>query len=328
MTNKILFLSAQDVKEALPMNEAIAAMRTAFSRLSSGRADAPLRTALEIKEEDGIVLFMPAYLPGQGIVSLKTVTVYKNNPAKHLPMIHALVTVFDAETGRPLAVMDGEELTAVRTGAAAGLASDLLSRQDSAVLAVIGAGRQAVSQVDAVLNVRKIQEIIIIDKNYKRAEDFAVGVRDKYDVKTSANSDPSVIKIADIICTVTSSLNPVFSDKDLKEGAHINAMGSYRPDMQEVPAETMGRSLVVVDSREACLQEAGDLIMAVKQGKFLQENIYAELGEIVSKKFPGRKNEKQITLFKSVGNAVQDLMAAQVIIKNAKRLNLGQIVDL
>ena len=120
MTNKILFLSAQDVKKALPMNEAIVAMGTAFSRLSGGRANVPLRTALEMKDKDGIGLFMPAYLPGQDIISLKAVTVYKNNPAKDLPMVHALVTVFDASTGKPLAVMDGEELTAIRTGAAAG----------------------------------------------------------------------------------------------------------------------------------------------------------------------------------------------------------------
>jgi len=273
-------------------------------------------------------LFIPAYIHGQSIVSLKTVTVYNNNPAKNLPMIHALVTIFDADTGRPLAVMDGEELTAIRTGAAAGLASDLLSRQDSAVLAVIGAGRQAFSQAAAVLTVRNIQEVYIIDKDMEKAENLASDLKSMYKLKTAAYTDSSAVKYADTICTVTPSLNPVFGDSDLKEGVHINAMGSYRPDMQEIPAETMGRALIVVDSREACLKEPGDIIIAINQGKFSEDNIYAELGEIESGKFPGRENNQQVSLFKSVGNAVQDLMAAQVILKNAEKMNLGQTVNL
>jgi len=328
MTNEILFLSAEDVKKALPMNEAVDAMKTAFSRLSSGMADSPLRSVLELKEEEGTALFMPAYIHGQDVVSLKTVMVHKNNPLKNVPMIHALVTVFDAETGRPLAVLDGEELTAVRTGAAAGLASELFSRKEAAVLAVIGAGRQAASQVDAVLCVRKIAEIIIIDKDINRAEKLAAIVKDKYKLQASAVSESAVIKKADIICTVTPSVNPVFYDSNLKEGVHINAMGSYRPDMQEIPAETMERALVIVDSREACLKEPGDIITAIKQGKFSEDNIYAELGEVVDGKFSGRENNQQVTLFESVGNAVQDLMAAQVILKNAKKMNLGQTVNL
>jgi len=328
MTNNLLFLSAADVKKALPMNEAVDAMKTAFSRLSSGMADSPLRSVLEMKKENGTALFMPAYIQGQDIVSLKTVMVHNNNPSKNLPMIHALVTVFDADTGRPLAVMDGEELTAIRTGAAAGLASELLSREDSAVLTVIGAGRQAFSQAAAVLAVRNIREILIIDKDIKRAANLAVELKSIYDLKTAAYSDSSAVKNADIICTVTPSQNPVFDNSELKAGAHINAMGSYRPDMQEIPAETMGRALVVADSRDACLQEPGDIISAIKEGYFTENDIHAEIGEIVSGRFPGRENQQQITLFKSVGNAVQDLMAAAVILKNAEEMNLGQMVYL
>lgn len=326
--NQILFLSAQDVKKALPIREAIHAMRTAFRELSANRATVPLRTVLEIKDKDGVGLFMPAYLPGQEIISLKTVTVHRNNPQRNLPMIHALVTVFDAATGRPLAVMDGEELTAIRTGAAAGLATDLLARKDAAVLAVVGAGRQATNQVSAVYHVRNLRRIFIIDLDTKKAQNMARMLGRQFKIEAFGSSDASLVKEADIICTVTSSLEPVFDDKDIQPGTHINAMGAYRPEMQEIPAQTLARSLVVTDSKQACLQEAGDLIQAIKRKQFSESAVHAEFGEIISGKLTARKNDRQITLFESVGNALQDLMAAKVVIENAKKLKVGRQFDL
>lgn len=324
----IKFFSAEDVNHALAMNKAIDAMAEAFVQLSSDEAMVPLRTPLKMSRFNAGALFMPGYLPGANLVGVKTVTVHKDNPSKGLPRIYAMVQIFDAGTGRPLAVIDGESLTAIRTGAVSGLATKYLARENSEILAIIGTGAQADAQLEAVRYVRNITKAFVFDIDLKRAENFAERNSKKFGIEIKSSTDKSDISLADIICTATSSLNPVFDDMDLKNGVHINGIGSYRPDMCEIPSGTILRSKLVVDQKNACLAEAGDIIQPIEKGIFTEGQIHAEMGEIILGQKQGRESEDEVTVFKSVGLAVQDLAAAKVILDKDQESDLGTSIKM
>ncbi len=328
MNSTLKFFSAQDVHKALSMQEAIRAMASAFTQLSGQRTVTPLRSSIEIPGSENSALFMPVYLPGSRKIAVKTVTVFPGNTQRKQPAIQALITLFDAQNGQPLAVVDGTALTAIRTGAASGLATELLARTDAQVLALFGAGVQGGWQIEAVLSVRSIQKVLIFDPDKQRAQTLAEHIVERYDVKTIVSINSAELREADIICTATTSQAPVFKDADLKPGVHINAVGAFRPDMREIPALTMQRALVVVDERRACLKEAGELIIPINQGVFVAQHIYAEIGDLTAGRVKGRENNAQITLFKSVGNAVQDLAAAEIVLQNGLKMNLGQTVQM
>lgn len=325
MSETLRFLSAADVARCLDMKAAIAAMGNAFCQLSSGEAQVPLRVNMPVPDHQGTALFMPAYLPAAAQFGLKVVSVYKENPNCGLPMIDALVMVMDACTGRPQAVLDGEHLTALRTGAASGLATDLLARPDASSVFLFGAGVQARTQLEAVCAVRPITRAWVYDAASDRAEDFAKTMTAQLDFPVS-QAAPDAVAQADVICTATSATSPVFADADLKPGVHINGIGSYTPQMREVPPETVLRATVVVDQREACLAEAGDLRQVLDAGLIDASHIHAELGEIVSGEKKGREHADQITFFKSVGNAVQDLAVASLVLAEAEKRGLGVLV--
>ena len=322
-------LSRKDVRQALPMRQAIEAMKGAFAQLSTGQADVPLRVALNVPRHNGVTLFMPAYLSSDDQMAVKIVSVFNDNPAKGLPLIHALVVVVDATTGRPAAVMDGTYLTALRTGAASGAATDLLARQDVRTAAIFGAGAQGRTQLEAVCAVRPIREVWVYDAVPERAAAYAAEMGQRLSLPVEVASTPSeAAHRADVICTATTSSTPVFDDADVQPGTHINAVGAYTPQMQEIPAETVLRARVVIDHHEASLAEAGDLLIPLQQGLMTEEHIYAELGEIAAGRKPGRASLEEITLFKSVGVAVQDVAAAGAVLEAARRLHLGSEVML
>jgi ornithine cyclodeaminase/alanine dehydrogenase-like protein (mu-crystallin family) len=327
MRSKILFLSAADVDRALSMSTAIAAVRDAFIDLSQGRAEVPLRTSITLAG-DGAAFFMPVHLPRQKQLGVKVVTVVPENRERELPTIQALVAVFDSETGSPLAVMDGEVLTAMRTGAASGVATDALARKNASVAAVIGAGVQGVRQLEAVCCVRTIREALVFDQDREQAEAFATEMGRRLGRTVRVLDTVSAVFAADIVCTATSSGQPVVADADLAKGAHVNAVGAYRSDTREIPGEAVGRATLVVDSREACLAEAGELVMAMREGHLDPEASPAEIGEVLAGSRPGRTDDAELTIFKSVGNAVQDLAVAGVILEEARRLELGTLVEL
>jgi ornithine cyclodeaminase/alanine dehydrogenase-like protein (mu-crystallin family) len=327
MSSKVLFLSAADVDRALSMPTAIAAVRDAFVDLSKGEADVPLRTPITLAGA-GAALFMPVHLPRQKQLGIKVVTVIPENRDRDLPTIQALVAVFDAETGSPLAVMDGELLTAVRTGAASGVATDALARKNAAVAAVIGAGVQGMRQLEAVCCVRTIREALVFDADRERAEAFATEMGRRLGRTVRVLDKVSAVFAADVVCTATSSALPVVGDADLARGAHVNAIGAYRPNTREIPGEAVGRATLVVDSREACMAEAGELVMAIAEGQLDAEVSPAEIGEVLAGSRPGRIDDADLTIFKSVGNAVQDLAVAGLILEEARRLELGTEVEL
>lgn len=321
---KLRFLSAREVAQALPMREAVAAMKEAFRQLSGGEAVVPPRTRIETAGPSGDALFMPSYAPAARRVGVKVVTLFGDNVALGLPRLQAIMLLLDAATGSPLAVMDGAALTAIRTGAASGAATDLLARPDACAVAVFGAGPQARTQLEAISAVRPIRRARVFDVSAKHAHALAREMAAKLGLPVEAAASPSeALAGADVVCTATTSAVPVFADRDLAPGVHINAVGSYKPAVREVPWETVRRARVVVDSLPAALAEAGDLIIPMQEGLIGKDHIYAELGEIVAGKKRGRESRDQVTLFKSVGVALQDLFAAAAALTTAERLGLG-----
>ena len=328
----MLLLTAEEVRKALPMDEAIEAMKRAYASLSGGTAAVPLRIRLPIPNSEALSLFMPAFAHSQAgdALAIKVVSLFPSNPSRGLAYIQAAVLAFDPETGRAIALLEGSSLTAIRTGAGSGAAIDLLARRDSKVAAIFGAGAQGRTQLEAACTARKIETAFIYDPNPDKAQAFAAEMNGQgaipRDIRIPGSAREAV-EHADIICAATTSLRPVFHDSAVKEGTHISAVGSYRPDMQEVPAETVQRAKVFVDSRSASLEEAGDLIQPMQAGLFDESHICGELGDVVLGRIPGRQSPDEITYFKSVGIAVQDAMAAQVALNNARKMNLGTEVD-
>jgi len=329
---KLRVLSGADVRRAITMAEAIQAVKDAYIQLSAGKAIVPLRTPVPVDRRGGVTLFMPAYLAESDALGAKIVSVFPKNLERGLPTIHAVVLVVDAETGQPTAIMDGTYLTALRTGAASGVATDLLARPDARVVAILGAGAQARTQLEAVCTVRAIEKVWVLDANPEAALHYVDDMRGRGqpipETFAIATSPAEAVRESDIICTATTSTRPVFDDADLKPGAHINGIGAYTPQMQEVPAETVARARVVVDSRSAALAEAGDLIIPLQRGMIAAGGVHGEIGEVAAGLIPGRQSPEEITFFKSVGIAVQDVAVAGAILDRAALLGLGLEVEL
>jgi ornithine cyclodeaminase len=314
------------------MPDAIELMKRAFTELSAGRTDSPLRTVISLPDREGDTLFMPAFVPAMDALGLKTVSVFRRNPQRGLPVIHAVVGLVDPETGQPLAIMDGTYLTALRTGAVSGAAADLLARRDSRVLAAIGAGAQGATQIAAVCAVRPIERVIAVDVNpvalERLRENLARDWPELVDRVETTTAASAAIAEADIICTATTSRSPVFRAADVRPGTHISAVGAYTPEMQELPAEIVARATIVVDATEAALAEAGDLIIPLRDGLVTREHFGRELGMVASGAAPGRQSDGEVTLFKSVGNAVQDVVVAKRAVERARERGMGIDIDL
>jgi ornithine cyclodeaminase len=324
-------LSADDVRRAVPMAAAIDAVAAAFASLSSGAAVAPLRTHIDAPEQQGVSLFMPARVAGaQPALGLKVVSVFPQNAARAEPAIYALVSLFDPASGRPLAVLDGTYLTALRTGAASGAATRHMARADAHRLAIFGAGAQALTQALAVCAVRPVDAIWIVNRTRDHAALLAARLRaEGYagDVLIAPSAERALAE-ADIVCTATSAATPLFRDAELRPGTHINAVGAYKPTMAEVPAETVARARLIVDQREAAWAESGELVQARAAGLIDDGHVAGELGAVVSGALPGRTDDAELTLFKSVGNAVQDVAVASLALARAAELGLGVEVNI
>jgi ornithine cyclodeaminase len=306
------------------MSGAIEAMRTAFAQLSSGEAVVPDRIA--VSTEEGISLFMPGYLPREGHLAAKVVSVYAGNPSVGLPVIQGVVLVLDSHTGLPVALMNGAYLTALRTGAAGGLATELLAVEDASVLAVFGAGPQARTQIEAVRAVRPIREIRLVSRPTEGARILADEL-EGVDVQVFEDPEKAVLG-AQVIVTATDSRKPVFPGSAIGEGVHVNAVGAFTPEMAEVDGDLISRAKVVVDLRATVMAEAGDLVQAIEGGAFSLESIHAELGEVVNGERTGRESPREITLFKSVGNAAQDVAVAGRILDAAIGQDVGTLLEI
>ncbi len=324
-----LLLTRADVQAALTMADAIAAVEEAFRQQQQGTAQLPLRTPIRIPQHHGLVLFMPAYIGGMDALGMKVVTVYPDNPSQHgLPTILATVLLNDPRTGQLLAIMDGAYLTAMRTGAASGVATKYLARPDARVVGIFGAGIQARTQLMAMVAVRPITAARVYDPRADLADAFCREMSQALGISCVAVAEPrAAVEGCDIIITASTSKTPVFDGQWLAPGTHINGVGSHSPDARELDSLTIRRSKVVVDLRSAALAEAGDLIIPINAGEITADHIRAELGEIVAGA-PGRSQADEITLFKSVGLAIQDVSTATRVYELARQKGIGQEIHL
>ncbi len=329
---KLLALSADDLRQALPMPAVIAAMKDAFAALSTGEARMPPRSAVPVESADGVTLLMGAYLPGgsstEASLAAKVVSVFHRNGALGKAVVNGVQLILDPNTGEPVALCDGGFLTAWRTGAASGAATDLLARPDARVAAVIGCGGQARTQVLGIDAVRQLETIRIHARTPERVRSFVDEVQPQVRAEVvCAASAEEAVRGADVICAATNSRTPVFPGDCVGDGAHINGIGSFTLEMRELDGATVARSRIFVDSVQAALEEAGDLVQAMREGRTQQED-WTELGLVVAGRAEGRTNASEVTLFKSVGQAVQDAAAASLALKNARSQGLGHPVEL
>jgi len=305
-----VYPQAIDKKEILSyvsMKDAIVQMEWAFKNIYKNSSNIPIRSKMDITQT-GSTLIMPGYIKNNPYFIVKIISI----SSIRKPSIVGTINVYDSKSGMLIALMDASSITQIRTGAASGLATKYLSNKKSQYLCVIGAGVQAFSQIEAVLEVRDISSIGIISTSYTNSHSFSKKIEEKFSIEClpldSFNIPPN-----SIICTATTSQLPLFLDSDVPFGCHINSIGSYKPSSREVPSETVIRAKVVVDDLICCSLEAGDLLIPEKEGRWSKGEVYCELGELVLGLASGRENNKEITLFKSVGNVIQDLAIVNYI---------------
>ncbi len=324
--DRVLILSAAETESLLDPDALRLALSSAMADLSAGRASMPPRIAASVEERDGFVAAMPAYLPATGIVAAKLVSVFPHNAGTALPTHQAIVIVFDAANGQPIALLDGTSITSARTAAGSALATDLLARSDSTVLAIVGTGVQARAHAHAVLRVRPFREMRIAGRDPARTAALAAELRGVLDVEivVAANASAACAG-ADVVCLTSGAAEPVIRRADLAPGTHVNSVG-YESAGREIDSETAADALVVVESRASVLapSPAGsyDLRVPIDEG-LLDPGDLIELGEIINGTASGRTSAVQLTLYKSVGVAVQDAAAAAIVLAGARVARLG-----
>lgn len=323
---KTLLLSRKDIESFFTMKMCMEAVEKAFADLSAGNAVMPQRTPVPVPDRHGLALFMPAHVRSLGALGAKVVTVYKDNLARHgLPTVLGTVILLDEETGFPLALMDGGFLTAMRTGAASGVATKYMARQDAGVAVIFGTGVQAFTQVLAVHEARLLQKLLVYSIDAADVQKgFARRVAEKTGVAVELVDDPApAVARADIVILATSAVAPVIDGRWLKPGTHINGIGSHAPAMRELDTLTVQKSRIVCDLTSACKAEAGDFIIPAQAGEWSWDRVAGDLGDVVTGKLPGRTSPDEITLFKSVGLAVQDMSAARAVYDRAVERGIG-----
>jgi ornithine cyclodeaminase len=312
-------LDAEQVRAAAPMPQLLDAVEAAYRDVATGLDHSPIRQRLSMGAGD--LMLMPGLRERGASASVKLVTFMPANAARGLPTIHAVVALFDAETGEPLAVLDGSTVTAMRTGAASGVSTRLLARPDARVLALFGTGAQAAWQVRAVMAARQIGEIRVFSRTAHARDAFTVSLAEELGPSVgvlAAATAEAAVRGADVICCATTSSEPIFSAGWVSPGTHISAVGSYRRGMVELPPEIFATAaLVAVDSHEAALEEAGDLLAALDAG-LLAADGFVEIGTIPAD-WAATRDPTAVTVFKSVGLAIQDLAAAELVMRNVER---------
>ena len=337
---KTLVLNADEVAQLLSMKECIEIMREALFALAEGKAHQPLRTIIRPPGAKGVMGLMPSFMTGEdafverkssddppggrAAFGLKAICVFPGNPAKGKDSHQGAVLLFSAETGELLAMMNASAITSIRTAAVSGVATDLLARADACNLAIIGSGVQARSHLAAMSQVRAIKRCRIASRHFEHAQDFAEEMR--RDVSFALEPVETVeeaLEEADLIVTATTAVEPIVRREWISAGAHLNLVGSSTPRGREVDSETMAAASLFVDRRESTVNEAGDYLFAVRDGAIGPEHIRAEIGEVLKGDKPGRTSPEEITLFKSLGLAIEDLFAAEYLYRTARELKVG-----
>ena len=320
----MLILNEREVVELLDLPGCMAAMEQALVSLARGEFHLPLRPVVKPPGERHLLGLMPTYRSGERpLYALKTVAIFPDNPARGLDPHQGTVTLYDGETGEVLAVMNASPITAIRTAAVSGLATRALAREDARVLAIVGAGHQARPHVAAMLEARPFEEIRISARTRESAERLAA----EWPSARALETNEEAVRGADVICTVTQSAEPVLRADWLTPGAHVNAVGACFPHTRELDAETVARSSFFTDRRESCENEAGDYVIAKQEGAIADGHIKAELGEVLAGTAAGRSSQDELTVFESLGLAVEDLAAAEYLLRRAQETGRGTTVE-
>ena len=327
----VTVLSAEDVARLLPMGDCIQVMRDALASLARGRALVPLRMVMRMPDASGFLGLMPGHIGPDdgraGALGMKAVSVFPGNARRGIDTHQGAVLLFEEDTGRLSALMDGATITAIRTAAVSGVATDLLARRDAAELAILGAGVQARTHLEAIAAVRPLRRVRVWSRNPQHAADLVKASAGRFGVSIEAvPTAEAAVREADVVATVTASPQPVLQRPWVKDGAHINAVGSSIPTTREIDTATMAAVRLFVDRRESALNEAGDLLIPMREGAFTADHIQAELGEVIIGKDLGRQSPDELTLFKSLGLAVEDVASAAFILKRAREIGIGQTV--
>ena len=313
-----LLLTESDVRAVLPMPELIASMERALASHAAGQAAQPVRTVLEVGADRNFFGIMPASLQEPRAMGAKLVTVFHRNHDRGLPSHLATIVILDPDTGALIAVMDGRYITEARTAAVSAVSVKYLARADASVLGILGSGVQARSHLEAIRHVRRLSEVRVCSRSAAHREAFAIEMTAGTMFPVRAVASPAeAARDADLIVLATASPTPVLSEKDVRAGAHIAAVGACRPDQREMTAGVVARARLFVDSRAAAMKEAGDILLAIGEGAISADHIAGELGELPLGRLAGRTSAGEVTLFKSLGMAIEDVAAAQLVLERA-----------
>jgi alanine dehydrogenase len=325
----MLVLSEKQVESLIDIDELISSLEQAHVQYSTGKAVMPVRLVVPLPQIQGRITSMPGFLNEDKSLGMKIVTYFQENPKRNLAAILATIMLFSVETGKMIAVMDGSYITAIRTACASAMATKALANAETPVLGILGAGVQARAHIQALTHVRKIQRIKIYSPSGTSAtrikQDLEPIVKIAIDVAGSAED---AVRDVDLLVTSSTAKEPIVKNDWLKAGAHINAVGSHRPDYREIDAATVARAKIVVDSRAAIMAECGDILLAIKEKAIDENHVYGEIGEILAGVKAGRSSAGEVTLYKSVGIAIQDVATANLVYRKALERNIGSHVEI
>jgi ornithine cyclodeaminase len=322
----MLIVNAEQTRRLLPMAECIDVMDRAMRAASTGAVTTPERIIAPLADGVSYFIAMPGSLAEPPVYGAKIVSLHPGNPAQGRPAVQGFVTLFDGGTGSPVALIDGAEITRIRTAAASALATRELARPDAATHGILGAGVQAASHLEAISCIRGIEQVLVWARELRKARQFAAEQTERTGLKVAAAENAAEAAACDIVSVVTNAPEPVLQGRWLQPGTHFNLVGSHEAHHREADTEAVTRATVYVDSRRGALSEAGDLLIPIKEGRMSADDIVGEIGEVLAGAAPGRRDGQQITLYKSLGMVAQDLFAAEFVLRQALAEGAGTAI--
>lgn len=325
----MLILSEKEVRSLLDVRQLIEALEKAHIQFSTGNAVMPVRLVVPLPRIKGRITCMPAFLSEDKALGMKVVTYFQDNPGQGLPSILATISLYSAETGKLMALMDGTYITAIRTACASAMATKVLANPETPVLGILGAGVQARAHILALPKVRAVKKIKVYSPSGTSARALKKEVEAEAGIEIEpAASAEAAVRGSDLLVAATTAQEPILKAGWLKPGSHINAVGSHRPDSRELDSATVKHARVFVDSREAIMAECGDILLAIRDGAITENHIAGEIGEVLAAKKPGRTSAGEVTLYKSVGIAIQDVATARLVYQKALEKKAGLAVEI
>lgn len=325
--SELLIVNAEDVRNILNMPLCIDAVAEAMKALSNDTINVPLRSFAKLRDDKGVLAIMPGSSSNPPTFGLKVLSLLPQNPASNRPAIQGFTALFCHETGRTLSIIEAASVTAIRTAAASGVATRELARKDVETHGIVGTGVQCDTHASAILSARpNIQETRIWGRNFNKAQTRASELSSSLKAKIVAVKDIQDVSTCDVVSAVTASSEPLILNADVQDGAHINLVGSHTPNKREACSDTVARARLYVDVKSAALSEAGDILIPMKEGRITENDIVGEIGEVLNGQIPKRSSEDEVTLYKSLGNAAQDLLACWAVYEAAKEKGVGQWV--